>query len=187
LEGRFAIVTDAGRDAVDAGSASDEGAGSRTVKSCGPDAPTLASSWWKRFRRRWWQKSPVTKESAKKPVKTIARGMPDVSGVTVVTNACAFYLAHAAADALSVRHSLLPFWGCTCALWIGRAMHAYLGRFAPRDREDVFAAIGATSLRGANATKQSGSPILDCFANDRKDGFLVTPAKAAKSPASTRR
>src|ERR1700677_3882804 len=24
-------------------------------------------------------------------VKTIARGMPDVSGVTVVTNACAFY------------------------------------------------------------------------------------------------
>ncbi|MEO6842085.1 MAG: hypothetical protein ABI192_15125, partial [Bradyrhizobium sp.] len=24
-------------------------------------------------------------------VKTIARGMPDVSGVTVVTNACAYY------------------------------------------------------------------------------------------------
>jgi hypothetical protein len=44
LEGRIAIVTDAGRDAVDAGGASDEGAGLRTVKSCGPDAPTLASS-----------------------------------------------------------------------------------------------------------------------------------------------
>jgi hypothetical protein len=43
-EGRLAIVTDAGRDAVDAGSASDEGAGLRTAKSCGPDAPTLASS-----------------------------------------------------------------------------------------------------------------------------------------------
>src|ERR1700677_4936260 len=37
---------------------------SRTAKSCGPDAPTLASSWRKRFRRRWWQTSPVTKESA---------------------------------------------------------------------------------------------------------------------------
>jgi hypothetical protein len=36
-------------------------------------------------------KSPVTWESAKETVKTIARGMPDVSGVTVVTNACAFY------------------------------------------------------------------------------------------------
>jgi hypothetical protein len=38
------IVTDAGWDAVDAGSAKDEGACLRTAKSCGPDAPTLASS-----------------------------------------------------------------------------------------------------------------------------------------------
>ena len=37
------------------------------------------------------QESPVTRESAEQAVKTIARGMPDVSGVTVVTNACAFY------------------------------------------------------------------------------------------------
>jgi hypothetical protein len=43
-EGRLAIVTDAGRDAVDVGGAKDESAGSRTAKSCGPDAPTLASS-----------------------------------------------------------------------------------------------------------------------------------------------
>jgi hypothetical protein len=33
-----------GRDAVDAGGASDEGACLRTAKSCGPDASTLASS-----------------------------------------------------------------------------------------------------------------------------------------------
>ena len=39
-----AHVTNAGRDAVDAGSAKDEGADLRTAKSCGPDAPTLASS-----------------------------------------------------------------------------------------------------------------------------------------------
>jgi hypothetical protein len=43
-EGRIAIVTDAGLDAMDAGGAADESAGSRTAKSCGPDAPTLASS-----------------------------------------------------------------------------------------------------------------------------------------------
>jgi hypothetical protein len=42
LEGRIAIVTDAGRDAVDAGGASDEGVCLRTAKSCGPDASTLA-------------------------------------------------------------------------------------------------------------------------------------------------
>src|SRR6266481_1190886 len=35
------------RDAVDATGASDEGAWSRSVKSCGPDAQTLASSWRK--------------------------------------------------------------------------------------------------------------------------------------------
>jgi hypothetical protein len=40
-------------------------------------------------RRR--DNKPVTEESAKETVKTIARGMPDVSGVTVVTNACAYY------------------------------------------------------------------------------------------------
>jgi hypothetical protein len=63
----------------------------RTAKSCGPDAPTLASSFVGWSARRWWQESPVTKESAKETVKTIARGMPGDSGVTVVTNACAFY------------------------------------------------------------------------------------------------
>jgi len=40
-------------------------------------------------------KKPVTGESTKKPVKTIARGMPDCTGVTVVTNSCAFYSLHA--------------------------------------------------------------------------------------------
>jgi hypothetical protein len=34
--------------------------------------------------------------------------MPGVSGVTVVTNARAFYTTRAAADASSVRHSLRP-------------------------------------------------------------------------------
>jgi hypothetical protein len=49
-EGRLAIVTDAGRDAVDASGAKDEGADLRTAKSCGPDAPTLASSWRRQLR-----------------------------------------------------------------------------------------------------------------------------------------
>src|ERR1039458_9042145 len=57
-------------DAMDAGGAADESATLRTAKSCGPDAPTLASSsreasflqvsWGRR-----WQTSPVTGESAK--------------------------------------------------------------------------------------------------------------------------
>ena len=49
----------------------------RTAKSCGPDAPTLA---FKLVMMRaashggWWQQSPVTKESSKETVKTIACG-----------------------------------------------------------------------------------------------------------------
>ena len=57
----------------------------RTAKSCGPDAPTLASSSRMLCRPlpgagktliRWrrWQKSPVTGESSKETVKTIACG-----------------------------------------------------------------------------------------------------------------
>jgi hypothetical protein len=56
----------------------------RTAKSCGPDAPTLASSSRSCVgptglrqdisAERRWQKSPVTEESAKETVKTIACG-----------------------------------------------------------------------------------------------------------------
>ena len=44
MEGRIAIVTNAGRDAMDASGALDEGAYLRTAKPCGPDTPTLVSS-----------------------------------------------------------------------------------------------------------------------------------------------
>ena len=74
-EGRLAIVTNAGRDAVDA-AARVTNVLTRTAKSCGPDAPMLASSWRRCFasRRRRWQESPVTEESSKETVKTIAQG-----------------------------------------------------------------------------------------------------------------
>jgi hypothetical protein len=44
-KGRIAIVTNAGLDVMDAGCASDEGAGLRTAKACGPDTSVLVSSW----------------------------------------------------------------------------------------------------------------------------------------------
>jgi hypothetical protein len=51
-KGRFAIVTNVERDAVAADSAVDERRVMRTAKSCGPDAPTLASSWRRCFASR---------------------------------------------------------------------------------------------------------------------------------------
>src|ERR1700720_3642194 len=113
----------------------------RAAKSWGPDAPTLASSLWRRigptgflmchFRRRRWQKSPVTGESTKETVKTIACGNAGCSGATVVTNARAYYTTRAAAGATGTRHSPRP-------LFSGRRIHAQLGRIAPRDRGGVF-------------------------------------------------
>jgi hypothetical protein len=49
---------------------------SRTAKSCGPDAPTLASSWRQCFRiaLAMVTTSPITGESTKETVKTIRAG-----------------------------------------------------------------------------------------------------------------
>src|SRR5712664_1495948 len=71
--GAGAIVTDAGRDAVDTDGAEDDRRVRWTAKSCGPDAPTLVSS-WRVNRKRRWQPSMVTGESTKETVKTIACG-----------------------------------------------------------------------------------------------------------------
>jgi hypothetical protein len=131
-KGRLAIVTNAGRDAMDADCAFDEQHVKRTAKSCGSDAPMLASSFAVNARRRW-QQSPVTGKSAKETVKTIARGMPGETGVTVVTMlVCFFIFACEAAGASSARHSLRPH------LVLGRKIHASLGRFAPRERNWLF-------------------------------------------------
>src|SRR5882724_3128727 len=67
----------------------------RTAKSCGPDAPTLASSLaevqppnrvgMRRISvRRRWQKSPDTR-ARRKPLKPLRAGTPGDSGVLVVT------------------------------------------------------------------------------------------------------
>jgi hypothetical protein len=61
-----------------------------------------------KFRRRRWQTSPVTEESAKETVKTIAQGMPGDPGEPVVTNARVYYTTRAAAGAPGARHSLRP-------------------------------------------------------------------------------
>ncbi len=82
-EGRFAVVTNVGcgmrwtlwRRA-------DERCLRRTAKSCGPDAPKLASSWRKSFCWRQWQESPVTGESAKETVNHRAGKAGVFSGFT---------------------------------------------------------------------------------------------------------
>jgi hypothetical protein len=61
------------------------------------------------IRKRRWQKSPVTGESTKETVKTIAQGRPGYSGEPVVTTlVCLFQFACEAAGATGTRLSLRP-------------------------------------------------------------------------------
>jgi len=62
--GALRNVINAGRDAVDADGAQDEGADSRTAKSCGPDASTPASS-LRETADDGDKKSPIAGESTK--------------------------------------------------------------------------------------------------------------------------
>ena len=124
-EGRFANVTDVGAGCGGRGGARDgrcqSGRRSRVVLTprrwCQVGGSNFADDGGKRAR------SPG---SAKKTVKTIARGMPGVSGVTVVTNARVYYPPRAAAGAPNARHSLRP-------LSFRAKLHAHLGRFASRE------------------------------------------------------
>src|SRR5258708_33052137 len=73
-EGRLAIVTDAGRDAVDA-AARLTSVLQRTAKSCGSDAPMLASSLREEAQATVSNK-PGHRGEREVSRKTIARGMP---------------------------------------------------------------------------------------------------------------
>jgi hypothetical protein len=70
------IVAYAGWDAMDAGGASDESVFLRTAKSCGPDAPTLASS-SRQGARATVARKPGRRGEHEISRNTIAQGMPD--------------------------------------------------------------------------------------------------------------
>jgi hypothetical protein len=78
------------------------------------------------IRRRRWQNSPVTEESTKETVKTIACGNAGRSGVLVVTRVRSLptQSAREAAGAVGTRHSPRPL--------LGRKINARLGRIASR-------------------------------------------------------
>jgi hypothetical protein len=81
-------------------------------------------------------------------VKTIARGVPGYSGVTVVTMlVCLFYFACEAAGAASARYSLRPL------IFRSRTFTEKLARNARRECEAAFE-NAATSLRGANGSRE---------------------------------
>src|SRR5467141_3397885 len=99
----------------------------RTAKSCRSDAPMLASSLREEAQATVSNK-PGHRGEREVSRKTIARGMPGETGVTVVTMlVCLFYFACEAAGASSARHSLRP------SDFSGRKAQTQLGHILPRD------------------------------------------------------
>jgi hypothetical protein len=96
IEGRLAIATNAGRDAVDARASSDE-----RHSSGRQNRVVLAPRRWcqvlrKYSARRRWLKSPAHRGEHEISRKTIAQGMPGYSGEPVVTMlACFVLFSHA--------------------------------------------------------------------------------------------
>ena len=125
-EGRFAIVTDVRRDAVDASGASDEGT------NCGRRSRVVLTP------RRWRQvdggnsvddggnKARSPRRARRKPLKPLRGECRAFSGVTVVTNARVYYTTRAATGASGARHSLRPlFWAnasCTTRAYSRRGI-----------------------------------------------------------------
>jgi hypothetical protein len=127
----------------------------RTAKSCGPDAPTLASSLrsgggptglrQNLIRKRRWQ-------------ETGHRGERDISRKTIACGnagrfrctrcySCAFYYHNCTRDRGCNGHPAFP-----TPSKRGRKINARLGRIAPRGRDRVFE-IRATSLRAKQSNQ----------------------------------
>src|SRR5258705_11003174 len=79
----------------------------RTAKSCRSDAPMPASSLREEAQATVSNK-PGHRGEREVSRKTIARGMPGRSGVTVVTMLVCLFFTHEAAGASRARHSLRP-------------------------------------------------------------------------------
>src|SRR5713226_2385285 len=107
----------------------------RTAKSCGPDAPTLASSPRSCVGPTGLRQNKSADDGGKrarspgrarnKPLKPLRAGMPGDPGVPVASTPVLSTFAQGAAGAAGTRHSPRPQKG-------GRELPAQPGRIAPR-------------------------------------------------------
>src|SRR6266446_2353685 len=146
MEGRLAIVTNAGRDAVDAAARETNAVCLRTAKSCGSDAPIVGVKSAIRSAGDGVKKRGHRGEREVSR-KTIARGMPGRSGVTVVTNSYACFILHA-----RPRAHCAP--GIPCALYSQRG-EMILQTSGVSRRENADAHVQISVIARSKATKQS--------------------------------
>ena len=172
--GALAIVTNVGagcggRGHVVARFARGRTARSRTAKSCGPDAPTLASSCDEanRFTRATVTTKPGHRGEHEGNRKTIAQGMPVDPGEPVATTRCIFCTNHGCHRAPGIPRASLE--GRAAPLLFGANVVAKLGRSVSRECGSVSVAVVCkpspgilpSSFRGArSASPESIIPVL---------------------------
>jgi len=131
------------RDAVDAFAAADERwrqADGEVVWSRYPDADiklaTMPSASWLATVAR---KPGSPRRSRRKPLKPLARGMPDRSGVTAVTTlVCFLFCTRGCGRDPGARHSLRPFFSRAC---ITRARQSRRGKVKACPSDAVIASV----------------------------------------------
>src|SRR5229473_7422315 len=129
----------------------------RTAKSCGPDAPTLVSS-WRATADDGGKQARSPGRARRKPLKPLRGECRVISGVTVVTMLVCFVLFRTRGCGCS-GHPAFP----APSEFQGQRFHSKLARYTWRDREAVFAVIARSE-----ATKQSSFLLgvaMDCFAS----------------------
>jgi len=159
-KGRFAIVTNVGSGMRWTRQCRKTSDTTRTAKSCGPDAPTLASRSWSNPRATV-AKEPGHRGEHEVTVKTIAQGRPDVFGEPVVTTlVCFLSFAREAAGASGTRLSLRPcFWA---------------NGF--NDSGAICAAGGGTRVFQLSSPAKAGDPVFrGAMTKRRSRGVLDTP------------
>src|SRR5229473_410814 len=137
----------------------------RTAKSCGPDAPTLASSSRSCVGPTGLRQNISADDGGKrarspgrarhKPLKPLRAGMPGDSGVLVVTRVRST-TTKCTRDRGCSGHPAFP------TPFLGRKINAQLGRIAPRDREVAF---GRHCERSEAIHTFSLCGFMDCFAS----------------------
>jgi hypothetical protein len=168
LEGRLAIVTDAGRDAVDVDGALTRALDLRTAKTCGPDASTLAPSLADNFRKATEARKPDLRGERGISRKPLRAGMPGDSGELVVNTRVHFLHPMRTRGCGCTGHPAFP----TPSL--GGIFFALLGRNAPRECGSVSRRHCEQPTGRANARPMTGSATkqstlflcgtMDCFA-----------------------
>ena len=168
MQGRIAIVTDAGRNAVDASGAFDERRLARGRRSRVVLTPRRRRQVGERnFTDDGDKKARSPGRARRKPLKPLRAGMPGDPGATVVTNARAFYTPRAAAGATGTRHSPRP-----------------IAQGAKRSR--ITRAYGAAGMRGVSDTSCGANGSRECAPDDRLREAIQSCFLVASWIASTR-